>query len=101
VAPKHPTQIYEGLAYLAIFILLYRIYWSKKGEHIQGLLISLICILIFTASFFIEFLKEDQVVFEASMKLNMGQWLSIPFVLLGFAGLYWSLSNKKRAVIKR
>ena len=42
VAPKHPTQIYEGLAYLAIFILLYRMYWSKKGEHIQGLLISLI-----------------------------------------------------------
>ena len=101
VAPKHPTQIYEGLAYLAIFILLYRIYWSKKGEHIQGLLISLICILIFTARFFIEFVKEDQVVFEASMKLNMGQWLSIPFVLLGLAGLFWSLSNKKRAVIKR
>ena len=41
VAPKHPTQIYEGLAYLVIFFLLYRIYWSKKGEHIQGILISL------------------------------------------------------------
>ena len=101
VAPKHPTQIYEGLAYLAIFVLLYRIYWSKKGQHIQGLLISLICILIFTARFFIEFLKEDQVAFEAGMKLNMGQWLSIPFVLLGFAGLYWSVKRNKRAVIKR
>jgi prolipoprotein diacylglyceryl transferase len=101
VAPKHPTQIYEGLVYLAIFILLYRIYWSKKGRHIQGLLISLICILIFTARFFIEFLKEDQVAFEAGMKLNMGQWLSIPFVLLGFAGLYWSVKRNKRAVIKR
>lgn len=101
VAPKHPTQIYEGLVYLAIFILLYRIYWSKKGQHIQGLLISLICILIFTARFFIEFLKEDQVAFEAGMKLNMGQWLSIPFVLLGFAGLYWSVKRNKRAVIKR
>ena len=101
VAPKHPTHIYEGLAYLAIFILLYRIYWSKKGEHIQGVLISLICILIFTARFFIEFLKEDQVAFEAGMKINMGQWLSIPFILLGLGGLYWSLSKKKRAVIKR
>jgi prolipoprotein diacylglyceryl transferase len=101
VAPKHPTQIYEGLAYLAIFILLSRIYWSKKGEHLQGLLISLICILIFTARFFIEFVKEDQVGFEASMKLNMGQWLSIPFVLIGVAGLYWSIKRNKRAVIKR
>jgi prolipoprotein diacylglyceryl transferase len=101
VAPKHPTQIYEALAYLAIFILLFRLYWVKKGEHYQGLLISLLCILVFTARFFIEFLKEDQVAFEATMKLNMGQWLSIPFVLLGIAGLYWSLRRKKRAVIIR
>jgi prolipoprotein diacylglyceryltransferase len=64
-------------------------------------LISLICILIFTARFFIEFLKEDQVAFEAGMKLNMGQLLSIPFVLMGLAGLYWSIKQNKRAVIKR
>ena len=101
VAPKHPTQIYEALVYLAIFVLLYRIYWSKKGEHIQGLLISLLCILLFTARFFIEFLKEDQVGFEASMKINMGQWLSIPFILLGIVWLYISVTRKKRAVIKR
>ncbi|HUX56837.1 MAG TPA: prolipoprotein diacylglyceryl transferase [Bacteroidales bacterium] len=101
VAPKHPTQIYEALAYLAIFVLLYRLYWSKKGEHIQGVLISLLCILVFTARFFIEFLKEDQVAFEAAMKINMGQLLSIPFILLGIAGLYWSIKRKKRAEIKR
>lgn len=99
--PKHPTQIYEALAYLAIFILLYRLYWSKKGEHIQGLLVSLLFILVFTARFFIEFLKEDQVAFEASMKINMGQLLSIPYILLGVAGLIWSIHNNKRAVIKR
>lgn len=101
VAPKHPTQIYEGLSYLLIFFLLYRIYWSKKGEHLQGLLISLLCILVFTARFLIEFLKEDQVAFEANMKLNMGQLLSIPFVLLGLAGLIWSIRTAKHAVIKR
>jgi len=100
VAPKHPTQIYEGLAYLLIFIILYSIYWSKKGKHIQGTLISLTCILIFTARFFIEFLKEDQVAFEATMKINMGQLLSIPFVLLGIAGLYWSIKRNKRAIFK-
>jgi prolipoprotein diacylglyceryltransferase len=76
-------------------------YWSKKGEHIQGSLASLMCILTFTARFFIEFLKEDQVAFEATMKLNMGQLLSIPVVILGFAGLFWSISKKKRLVIKR
>ncbi len=101
VAPKHPTQIYEALAYLAIFILLYRIYWSKKGEHIQGIIVSLFFLLVFTARFFIEFLKEDQVAFEVSMKLNMGQLLSIPFILIGLTGLYFSISRNKRAVFKR
>jgi len=101
VAPKHPTQIYEGLVYLLIFFLLYRIYWAKKGAHIQGLLISLLCILIFTARFFIEFVKENQVAFEAHMKLNMGQLLSIPFILMGIIGLWLSLKYKKRAVFTK
>jgi len=100
-APKHPTQIYEALSYLMIFLLLFWLYWRKKGEHIQGTLISLTCILIFISRFLIEFLKEDQVDFESAMKLNMGQWLSIPFILLGCGWLYISLKNKKRAVIKR
>ncbi len=101
VAPKHPTQIYEGLAYLLIFFLLYYLYWSKKGKHYQGMLISLLCILVFTARFFIEFLKEDQVAFEATMKLNMGQWLSIPFIIMGIVGLYLSFKYKIKAVIIR
>ncbi len=100
VAPKHPTQIYEGLAYLAIFLLLFWMYWRKKGKHIEGSLISLAIILIFTSRFFIEFLKEDQVAFEAAMKLNMGQLLSIPFIFLGSFMLYVSLRDKKRALFK-
>jgi prolipoprotein diacylglyceryltransferase len=100
-APKHPTQIYEALSYLFIFVLLYRLYWRKKGEYIQGLLISLTLILIFTFRFFVEFLKEDQVSFESGMVLNMGQLLSIPFIIAGFIWLYVSLKQKKRAVIKR
>lgn len=101
VAPKHPTQIYEGLAYLFIFLLLMRIYWKNKGSHIQGSLISLFLILVFSARFFIEFLKEDQVAFEAEMKLNMGQWLSIPFVLAGIVTLILSIKANKRLVINR
>ncbi len=100
-APKHPTQIYEALSYLLIFLLLLWLYWRKKGEYIQGMLISLTLILIFIARFFIEFMKEDQVEFESTMNLNMGQWLSIPFVIIGCIWLYYSLKQKKRAIIKR
>jgi phosphatidylglycerol:prolipoprotein diacylglycerol transferase len=101
IAPKHPTQIYEALSYLFIFLLLHRLYWRKKGEHIQGMIVSLGCILIFASRFFIEFLKEDQVPFEAGMNLNMGQLLSIPFMILGGLWLYYSIKQNKRAVIKR
>jgi phosphatidylglycerol---prolipoprotein diacylglyceryl transferase len=82
-APKHPTQIYEGLAYLIIFLILFRIYWKNKGVFANGLLISLAMILIFTARFFIEFVKEVQVPWEKGMALNMGQLLSIPFIIIG------------------
>ena len=98
-APKHPTQIYEALSYLAIFILLYRLYWRNKGRHIEGTLFSLTLILSSIARFFIEFIKEDQVAFEAGMRLNMGQKLSIPFFLLGTVWLIISLKKKNRAVI--
>jgi prolipoprotein diacylglyceryltransferase len=104
-APKHPTQIYEALAYLSIFILLFGIYWKKRGKHIEGSLISLAVILIFIARFFIEFLKEDQVAFEKAMRahygINMGQLLSIPLILAGCFGLLLSLLIKKRAEIKQ
>ena len=88
---KHPTQIYEALSYLLIFVLLLFIY-NKKGTQVkQGLIFSIFLILLFTVRFFIEFIKEDQVGFEQGMSLNMGQWLSIPFVLIGFFLLYKSL----------
>jgi prolipoprotein diacylglyceryl transferase len=96
VAPKHPTQIYEALAYLLIFVLLHRIYWRKKaGEFIQGSVFSLFLILVFTFRFFVEYVKEDQVAFEAGMKLNMGQWLSVPFVLIGVVLLIYSIRKHK------
>ncbi len=88
---RHPTQIYEALSYLIIFVLLYFIY-NKKGTQLkQGLIFGLFLILLFTVRFFIEFIKEVQVNFEQGMSLNMGQWLSIPFVLIGVFLLYRSL----------
>jgi len=83
IVPKHPTQIYEALCYLIIFIILLYIYYKKYPDLKPGLLIGLFFILIFGARFFIEFLKENQVDFEKGMFLNMGQILSIPFIILG------------------
>jgi prolipoprotein diacylglyceryl transferase len=87
--PKHPTQIYEALSYLLIFVLLYKLYYKYKGKPKEGLLFSLFLILIFIMRFLIEFIKNPQVDFEKNMALDMGQWLSIPFVLAGFVLLYY------------
>jgi phosphatidylglycerol---prolipoprotein diacylglyceryl transferase len=83
VVPKHPTQIYEALAYLFTYGVLMYLYWRTPAKHKQGLLTGVLFIFIFTARFLIEFIKEDQEGFEATMALNMGQWLSIPFILAG------------------
>jgi prolipoprotein diacylglyceryl transferase len=83
VQALHPAQIYEAICYLIIFIILIYIYYKKYPELKPGLLIGLFFILVFTARFFIEFVKEDQVGFEAGMALNMGQILSIPFIVAG------------------
>jgi prolipoprotein diacylglyceryl transferase len=92
--PRHPTQLYEGLSYLVIFIYLFMYYWKKKGKIKDGYLFSMFLILVFSARFIIEFFKEPQVGFENNMVLNMGQLLSIPFVLLGIGLLIWSKRKK-------
>jgi prolipoprotein diacylglyceryl transferase len=91
---SHPTQIYEALSYLAIFavlLILYNKNWKKKRH---GFYIGLFLILVFIARFFIEFIKQPQVAFEANMTLNMGQILSIPFVIIGIGLLIYSLRKK-------
>lgn len=80
---KHPTQIYEALSYLVTFGVMLYMYWKTKAKDYQGMLVGVFFIMVFTARFFVEFIKEDQEAFEATMSLNMGQWLSIPFVLTG------------------
>ncbi|MHC1708479.1 MAG: prolipoprotein diacylglyceryl transferase [Bacteroidales bacterium] len=81
--PRHPTQIYEALTYLLIFIFLVFLY-IKKGKTLkEGLLFGYFLVLLFSMRFIFEFLKEPQVDFENNMLLNMGQLLSIPFILIG------------------
>jgi prolipoprotein diacylglyceryl transferase len=80
---KHPTQIYESLSYLLTFGVMLYMYWKTKAKDYQGMLVGVFFIMVFTARFFVEFIKEDQEAFEAGMSLNMGQWLSIPFIVAG------------------
>ena len=94
VVPKHPTQIYEALAYLAIFFVLMFIFRKKENlRNRAGFLFGLFLVLVFTFRFFIEFIKERQVAFEEKMLLDMGQLLSIPFIIAGVGLLIYSLKR--------
>ena len=93
--PKHPTQLYEALSYAILgvaLILMYknRVKWMYKGSYI-----GIFFIVLFGMRFLIEFIKEDQVAFESGMTLNMGQWLSIPFILIGVGLLVYSYVKKQ------
>jgi phosphatidylglycerol---prolipoprotein diacylglyceryl transferase len=93
--PCHPTQIYEGLCYLACFIFLWWLYnKGKTAKNREGLIFGIFLVWIFTARILIEFIKLDQEAFEASMKLNMGQLLSIPFVIAGVILIILALKKK-------
>lgn len=83
--PRHPAQLYEALAYLLFFFIEIYLYKKYKDKLHRGFFFGLCLTLIFTFRFFIEFLKAPQEAFEADMMFNMGQWLSIPFVILGVA----------------
>ena len=83
MTPRHPGQLYEAIAY-AIFFFVGWYFYRKKPQRVgTGFFFGLCITLIFTARFFIEFTKDIQKDFEASMLLNMGQLLSIPFVIIG------------------
>jgi len=98
--PKHPTQLYEAIAYFAIFIVLIIIYKTFLPKLRRGTLFALFLIGMFSARFFIEFVKEPQVAFEQGMSLNMGQWMSIPFIAGGVLLLIYSIYKGKPAMIE-
>ena len=88
-AAVHPTQIYEALCYLATFGLLCWLYYAKDmARRRPGILFGIGLIGIFLTRFFIEFIKTEQEAFEQGWLLDMGQWLSIPFILLGIYMIY-------------
>ncbi len=91
--PRHPAQLYESIAYFISFGVLYFVYMKQNKNLKQGFMFGLFLMLIFGFRFFVEFIKEDQSAFEAGMTLNMGQLLSIPFIIMGL--YYFSRKPKK------
>ena len=80
---RHPTQLYESLSYILIFVALFLFYRKSYMKVRDGFIFGVFMILLFSARFFIEFVKNDQVAFEAGMQFNMGQLLSLPFIIAG------------------
>lgn len=92
--PKHPTHIYEALSYLILGLVMVWIYWKKLDKVHRGFFFGLFLVGCFGMRFLIEFIKEPQVGFEETMVLNMGQLLSIPFILAGIALLIYAAVKK-------
>ena len=97
VVPKHPTQLYEALSYFLLGLFLLWLYVKKLDKVYRGTFIGIFFIVCFGMRFIIEFIKEPQVEFEETMLLDMGQILSIPFIILGIGFLVYAWKKKQPA----
>jgi len=97
---KHPTQLYEALGYTILGFSLLAAYKWRLPKLKRGEIFGIFLIVLFGLRFLIEFIKQPQVAFEQGMQLNMGQLLSIPFIVAGVILLVWSLVKGKPAAIQ-
>ena len=93
--PRHPAQLYESFGYLILFIILYALYQKTKLVEKKGFFFGFFLIFLFSVRFIVEFVKESQGGLENYLGiLSTGQWLSIPFIIIGLALLIRSNFNK-------
>ncbi len=98
-AAVHPTQIYEALCYLLDFVVVAWMYYGRDlARRRPGLIFGVGLMGIFLSRFLLELIKTEQEAFEVGMTLNMGQWLSIPFILLAGGVIYWSLKRPEQPI---
>jgi phosphatidylglycerol---prolipoprotein diacylglyceryl transferase len=95
VPARHPAQLYEAIFYLLLTVLIIWLWAKKRDKFPQGYLFGLFCVLMFSWRFCVEFFKMPQEGWERDLPIDMGQILSIPFVLIGVGFMLWS---KKRNV---
>lgn len=93
--PRHPAQLYESIAYLSLFVFLFWLYRTGRAQIQTGIFFGLSISLIFVSRFCIEFVKERQVPFEQQMQLDMGQLLSLPFIVVGICFVVVGLRKAK------
>ncbi len=94
--PVHPTQVYEMLSYLMAASIGWRLYLKKNGGERNGLLSGVMLLIVFVFRIVIEFIKQPQMEIEQSWTLNMGQWLSLPFVVGGIYLIIYSSGHHKK-----
>ena len=94
--PRHPSQLYEAIAYLAIFVFLLVVYKNVKPTFATKVLPALWFITIFTARFFLEFVKTKQAAYNVDQMFTTGQLLSLPFIVLGLVWLIWAFMSEKK-----
>jgi phosphatidylglycerol---prolipoprotein diacylglyceryl transferase len=94
--PRHPAQLYEAIAYFIIFTIMMLLYKKMRARLKNGFLFGFASVLFVTARFVIEFVKENQVGFEDGMTLNMGQLLSLPYILVGIGFIIYGLWSTKK-----
>lgn len=98
-AAVHPTQIYEALCYLLDFVVVAWMYYGRDlARRRPGLIFGVGLMGIFLSRFLLELIKTEQEAFEVGMTFNMGQWLSIPFILLAGGVIYWSLKRPEQPI---
>jgi phosphatidylglycerol:prolipoprotein diacylglycerol transferase len=97
--PRHPAQLYEALYCLVLFAIAFYLWHCKRNEWQNGALAGLVVTVLFSLRFLDEFVKVNQESFEEGMPLNMGQILSIPFILIGLVVLVlrWRSSRSSAA----
>lgn len=95
LVPRHPAQLYEALSYLSVFILLFLLY--KNGKTKTGFLFGIFLSLVFSARILVEFVKERQASYANDMFFSTGQWLSVPFLLIGLGLILLSFYKKEDA----
>ncbi|AWM15228.1 prolipoprotein diacylglyceryl transferase [Flavobacterium sediminis] len=89
VTPKHPAQLYEAFGYIFVFAILFYLYWKTDARNKLGYIFGIFLILLWTVRFLVEFVKESQGGFESALGVfSTGQWLSIPFIIVGFYLVY-------------
>ncbi len=94
--PRHPAQLYEAIAYFIIFAIMMILYIKMRDRLKNGFFFGLATVLFFTARFIIEFLKENQVGFEDGMTLNMGQILSLPYIVVGIGFIIYGIIKTRK-----